>query len=157
MALLEACGLSKQFGGLQALFSIDLAIEEGEIVGLIGPNGSGKTTFFNVITGIHPASGGTVVFGEARHNLARLSPDRITALGVARTFQNQRCFNQMTVLENVLVGMHCRTRSGLVGILLGTPAARAERRRAKEEAVEYLAFFRDRLAPRADNPAGSLS
>ena len=106
MALLEACGLSKRFGGLQAFRDIDLSLAEGEILGLIGPNGSGKTTFFNAITGLHPATGGRILFADGQHDLTRLPPHRITALGIARTFQNQRCFNQMTVLENVLVGMH---------------------------------------------------
>ena len=128
MALLEACGLSKRFGGLQAFRDIDLALAEGEILGLIGPNGSGKTTFFNAVTGLHPATGGQILFADGQHDLTRLPPHRITALGIARTFQNQRCFNQMTVLENVLVGMHCRTRSGLASILAGT--ARRPRRAA---------------------------
>jgi len=157
VALLEACRLSKRFGGLQAFSDIDLALNEGEILGLIGPNGSGKTTFFNAITGLHPATGGKILFADGRHDLTRLPPHRITALGIARTFQNQRCFNQMTVLENVLVGMHCRTRSGLASIVLGTPGARAEQRRVREEALELLAFFRERLVPRAGQPALSLS
>ena len=149
MALLEACRLSKRFGGLQAFQDVDLTIAEGEIVGLIGPNGSGKTTFFNAVTGLYPATGGRILFADGRHDLTRLPPHRITALGVARTFQNQRCFNQMTVLENVLVGTHCRTRSGLASIVAGTPGARAEQRRVRAEALELLAFFRERLAPRA--------
>jgi ABC-type branched-subunit amino acid transport system ATPase component len=144
MALLEACRLSKRFGGLQAFRDIDLTLAEGEILGLIGPNGSGKTTFFNAITGLHPATGGQILFADGQHELTRLPPHRITALGIARTFQNQRCFNQMSVLENVLVGMH-------------TPGARAEQRRARAEALELLGFFRDRLAPRAAQPAASLS
>ncbi|MGH6885910.1 MAG: ATP-binding cassette domain-containing protein, partial [Geminicoccales bacterium] len=148
MALLEACRLSKRFGGLQAFRDVDLAIAEGEIVGLIGPNGSGKTTFFNAVTGLYPATGGRILFADGRYDLARLPAHRITALGVARTFQNQRCFNQMTVLENVLVGTHCRTRSGLASIVAGTPGARAEQRRVRAEALELLAFFRERLAPR---------
>ena len=157
MALLEARGLSKRFGGLQAFRDIDLTLKDGEILGLIGPNGSGKTTFFNAVTGLHPATGGRILFADGQHDLTRLPPHRITALGIARTFQNQRCFNQMTVLENVLVGMHCRTRSGLAGIVAGTPAARREQRRVREEALELLAFFRERLAPRAGQTAASLS
>jgi ABC-type branched-subunit amino acid transport system ATPase component len=157
MGLLDASRLSKRFGGLEALRGIDLAVHAGEVVGLIGPNGSGKTTFFNVITGFFPATGGRISFEDGRHDLTRLPPHRITALGLARTFQNQRCFNQMTVLENVLVGMHTRTRSSLPGIFLGTPGARAEKRRAREEALEILAFFRDRLLPRANRFAASLS
>jgi ABC-type branched-subunit amino acid transport system ATPase component len=157
MALLEACRLSKRFGGLQAFQDIDLTVAEGEIVGLIGPNGSGKTTFFNAVTGLYPATGGRILFADGRHDLTRLPAHRITALGVARTFQNQRCFNQMTVLENVLVGTHCRTRSGLASIVAGTPGARAEQRRVRAEALELLAFFRERLASRAGEAAASLS
>jgi branched-chain amino acid transport system ATP-binding protein len=157
MALLEACRLSKRFGGLQAFRDLDVTVAEGEILGLIGPNGSGKTTFFNAITGLHPATGGRILFADGQHDLTRLPPHRITALGIARTFQNQRCFNQMTVLENVLVGMHCRTRSGLASIVAGTPGVRAEQRRVRAEALDLLGFFRDRLAPRAGEPAASLS
>lgn len=157
MALLEARRLSKRFGGLQAFRDIDLTLAEGEILGLIGPNGSGKTTFFNAVTGLLPATSGHILFADARHDLTRLAPHRITALGIARTFQNQRCFNQMTVLENVLVGMHCRTRSGLASIVLGTPGTGAEQRRARETALELLAFFRERLITRAEQPAGALS
>ena len=157
MALLEACRLSKRFGGLQAFRDLDLTVSEGQILGLIGPNGSGKTTFFNTMTGLHPATGGRILFADGQHDLTRLPPHRITALGIARTFQNQRCFNQMTVLENVLVGMHCRTRSGLASIVAGTPGARTEQRRVREDALELLSFFRDRLAPRAGQPAASLS
>jgi ABC-type branched-subunit amino acid transport system ATPase component len=154
--LLETRGLAKEFGGLRALQGIDLSVHEGEILGLIGPNGSGKTTFFNVLTGIHPATGGTIRFA-AHPDIARLPPHRITRLGIARTFQNQRLFNQMTVLENVLVGLVCRTRAGLGEIVLNTSRARAEKRQAEERAMECLAIFRDRLVPRRDRPAMSLS
>ena len=151
-SLLAARGLSKDFGGLHALQELDLAIDDGEIVGVIGETGSGKTTLFNAISGIFPASSGNIVLSE-RHDLTRLPPHRITALGVARTFQNQRLFNQMTVLENVLVGMYCRTRSGLLRILLSTPGCRAEKRAAEARALELLSIFGERLAPRRDRPA----
>ena len=128
MALLEAAGLKKSFGGLEAVQGFDFTLNEGEIVSLIGPNGSGKTTIFNLITGLYPASAGRVLF-DGRHELLGLKPHAITALGLARTFQNQRLFNQMTVLENVLVGRHCRSRSGLAGIVLGLSSARAEKAR----------------------------
>jgi ABC-type branched-subunit amino acid transport system ATPase component len=157
MTLLETAGLSKRFGGLQALQDLDLRVEAGEIVGLIGPNGSGKTTVFNVVTGLYPASAGRVRFDDGRHELTGLPPHRVTALGIARTFQNQRLFNQMTVLENVLVGQHCRMRAGLPGILLGTPATRREHRAAASRARELLALFGDRLRPREDQPAWTLS
>jgi ABC-type branched-subunit amino acid transport system ATPase component len=157
MALFEAAALKKNFGGLQAVQSFDFRMNNGEIVGLIGPNGSGKTTIFNVITGIFPASGGSITFDDGRHELVGRPSHVITALGIARTFQNQRLFNQMTVLENVLVGRHCRTRAGLTGVLLALPQARAEKRRSQEEAAELLALFGERLLPRAGELAMSLS
>jgi branched-chain amino acid transport system ATP-binding protein len=157
MALFETAGLTKDFGGLRALDALDLRVEEGEIVGLIGPNGSGKTTVFNVITGIHRATAGRFTFDHGRRNLTALPSHAITAVGIARTFQNQRLFGQMSVLENVLVAMHCRTRAGLAGILLGTPATRAEKRRSRERGMELLALFGERLVPRAEHQAWTLS
>jgi ABC-type branched-subunit amino acid transport system ATPase component len=153
---LEARKLVKDFGGLRALQGFDLAVREGDILGLIGPNGSGKTTFFNVLTGIHPATHGVIRFGD-HPDITRLAPHRITRLGIVRTFQNQRLFNQMTVLENVLVGLVCRTRSGLASVMAGTPSSRDEKLRAEARAMELLALFRDRLVPRRDQPAMSLS
>jgi len=113
-AVLEARAVSKRFGGLVAVNSVDLAVGEAEIVGLIGPNGAGKTTFFNCLTGMESPTS-----GEIRYRGRRLSgsPDRITAAGLARTFQNIRLFPNMTVLENVLVGRHCRTREGLLSAI----------------------------------------
>ena len=154
--LLQVRKLSKYFGGLHAVRDLDLVVEHGEILGVIGPNGSGKTTLFNVISGIFRASSGSVRLLE-RYELTRLPPHRVTALGVARTFQNQRLFNQMTVLQNVLVGMYCRTRAGLARILLGTPGSREEQRNAEARAFELLGIFGARLAPRRDEPAFSLS
>jgi ABC-type branched-subunit amino acid transport system ATPase component len=155
MPLIEVIGLRKDFGGLQAVQGVDLTVTDGEIVGLIGPNGSGKTTLFNLVTGLLPASGGRVVFGG--RDVLGLAPHAITRLGLARTFQNQRLFNQMTLLENVLVGRHCRTRAGLATTLLGLPAGKAERARSVQHAMELLGLFGERLAPRADNLAQSLS
>jgi ABC-type branched-subunit amino acid transport system ATPase component len=157
MALLEVRGLSMAFGGLRALQELDLVVERGEIAGLIGPNGSGKTTAFNVISGLYRATAGRIAFDDSRAELVGRPPHAIAALGVARTFQNQRLFNQMSVLENVLVGMHCRTRAGPAGILLGLPAARAELRRTIESGKELLAFFGERLLPRAYDLASTLS
>jgi ABC-type branched-subunit amino acid transport system ATPase component len=157
MALLEAVGLTKHFGGLRAVQDLDLQVREGEIVGLIGPNGSGKTTVFNLITGLYRATAGRLTFDDGRHDLLGRPPHAITALGIARTFQNQRLFNQMTVLENVLVGMHCRTRAGLATVLFGLPRARAEKARARGQAEELLAVFGERLLPRRDQPAWTLS
>jgi len=157
MPLLEASGLSMAFGGLRAVSGLDLALQAGEIVGLIGPNGSGKTTVFNLVSGLYRAIAGRILFGTNRTDLVGRAPHAITALGVARTFQNQRLFNQMSVLENVLVGLHCRTRAGPGGVLLGLPGARAEQRHAIERANELLAFFGDRLTARALDAAASLS
>ncbi len=157
MALLEVMGLTKAFGGLRAVQDLALSVEEGEIVGLIGPNGSGKTTVFNLVTGIYRATAGRVTFDHGRHELVGRPAHAITALGIARTFQNQRLFNRMSVLENVLVGMHCRTSSGLAGILLGTPSTRREQRRARDRAAELLALFGERLLPRAAQEAWTLS
>lgn len=156
MPLLEVRGLSKDFGGLHALQAVDLDIHQGEIVGIIGPNGSGKTTFFNVLSGIHPATSGRVRFGE-HADITRLAPHRVTRCGIARTFQNQRLFNQMTVLENVLAGMVSRTHAGLLPIMLGWPGARAEKLASEQRAMELLGFFGPRLAPRRDRHAYSLS
>ena len=155
MPLLETIALKKSFGGLEAVQGFDFSMAEGEIVGLIGPNGSGKTTIFNLITGMYPASGGSIRFGG--HELLGLPPHTITLLGLARTFQNQRLFNQMTVLENVLVGRHCRTHAGLATAILGLPFGKAEKQRSIEHAMELLALFGDRLLPRAHDLANSLS
>jgi branched-chain amino acid transport system ATP-binding protein len=155
MALLQTIALKKSFGGLEAVQGFDFSMVEGEIVGLIGPNGSGKTTIFNLITGMYPASSGSVRFGG--QELLGLAPYAITSLGLARTFQNQRLFNQMSVLENVLVGRHCRTRAGLATAILGLPSGKAEKQRSIDHAMELLALFGDRLLPRAHNLANSLS
>jgi ABC-type branched-subunit amino acid transport system ATPase component len=155
MPLLEIVGLRKDFGGLQAVQGVDLTVAQGEIVGLIGPNGSGKTTLFNLITGLLPASGGRVLFGG--RDVLGLAPHAITRLGLARTFQNQRLFNQMTLLENVLVGRHCRTRAGLASAILALPAGKAERARSVQRAMDLLGLFGERLVPRANNLAHSLS
>jgi ABC-type branched-subunit amino acid transport system ATPase component len=160
LPLLYTEGLTKDFGGLRAVHDLAFQVREGEILGLIGPNGSGKTTVFNLITGLYRATAGRIVLdpGEgSSHELTALPAHRITALGIARTFQNQRLFNQMTVLENVLVGMHCRTRTGLTGTLLGLPWARAERREAEARGRELLSLFGERLLPRADRAAWTLS
>jgi branched-chain amino acid transport system ATP-binding protein len=156
MSLLEVSGLRKNFGGLEAIRGFDITVDAGKIVSLIGPNGSGKTTIFNLITGLLPASAGRAVL-DGRHDLLGRKAHAITALGVARTFQNQRLFNQMTVLENVLVGRHCRSKAGLAGVVFSLPSARAEKARVIEEAKELLAIFGQRLLPRADRLAYSLS
>jgi len=156
VSLLEVRGLSKRFGGLYALRDLELAVESGEILSVIGPNGAGKTTFFNVITGIYEPEGGQVVFEG--HKLVGLKSNRITRLGIARTFQTVHLFPNMTVLENAMVGQHCRTRSGLLGAVLQLPATKREEVRTREKAEDALAFFGTRLSGyRHDQPASSLS
>jgi ABC-type branched-subunit amino acid transport system ATPase component len=156
MALLDVLGLKKKFGGLQAVQGFDLSIAEGEIVGVIGPNGSGKTTIFNVLTGIYSPTAGEAVL-DGRHQILGLKPHQVTAFGIARTFQNQRLFNQMTVLENVCVGRHCRTRAGIGGILFGLPGPTREKRAVLAEARNLLGLFGERLLPREDELAAGLS
>jgi len=157
MFVLESHGLTKDFGGLRAVHDFDFSAAEGEIIGLIGPNGSGKTTIFNVITGLYRATAGSVEFGPERREILGLRPHAVTALGIARTFQNQRLFNQMTVVENVMVGRTCRTRTGLAGVLFGLPSARAEQAETRRLALELLGLFGERLRPRAEELAISLS
>ena len=127
--VLEVKGLTRDFGGLRALNELDLTVNEGEIVALIGPNGAGKTTFFNCVTGIYKPTEGTVHLYSAngeKHLLNGRKPHLITALGMARTFQNIRLFSDMTVLENVMIGRHCRTKAGIWGALTRNPATRRE-------------------------------
>jgi ABC-type branched-subunit amino acid transport system ATPase component len=157
MALLEVKALKKSFGGLLALQEVDFSINRGEIVGLIGPNGSGKTTVFNVLSGIYAPSGGQATLDEGRHSIFGLKPHQVTALGIARTFQNQRLFNQMTVLENVCVGQHCRTVTGIASVLFGLPTAKREKAQVIEQARSLLGIFGDRLLPHQDELAASLS
>src|SRR5204863_1055241 len=135
---------------------LDVAVEEGEILSIIGPNGAGKSTVFNVITGLYAPDDGDVVFrGES---IVGLKPNQITRFGIARTFQTVHLFPNMTVLENAMVGQHCRTRSGLVGAIVRPPGTRREEERIRERAKDALAFFGTRLSGyRHDQPAASLS
>lgn len=156
MALLETRGLEKTFGGVRAIQSVDFAIEEGEIVSIIGPNGAGKTSFFNVISGMFQPDGGQVVFDGL--DLAGHTPSQITKAGIARTFQNVRLFPNLTVLENVMVGQHCRTSSGVFSSVLRTPKQRREEKMIEEKAKDILGFFGTRLVGyRFDQPAFVLS
>jgi len=137
-ALLEATQVTKRFGGLVAVNSVDFVIERGSISGLIGPNGAGKTTFFNMITGLYVPTEGIIQFdGQV---LNGLKPHQVTAFGIGRTFQNIRLFANMTALENVLVGQHARLRAGLFGILLRTKRVNEEEERARKRALELLEF-----------------
>jgi branched-chain amino acid transport system ATP-binding protein len=138
MALLEAKKLTKTFGGLVAVDQVDFIIEPGTIAGLIGPNGAGKTTFFNMVTGLYKPTSGQLTF--AGHSLIGRRPNKITALGIARTFQNIRLFNNMTVLENILVGMNCRLQSTWYEALLRTPNVNREEKAAHDKARQLLDY-----------------
>ena len=156
MSLLSVHGLAKHFGGLAAVSDLDLHVEQGEIVSLIGPNGAGKTTVFNLITGLYVPDGGDVRL-EGR-SLAGLRPHQVTARGIARTFQSLRIFTNMTILENVMVGQHARSRSGMVQTLLRLPGFRRQESRIRRQALEALSFFGPRLVGyRLDQLAYSLS
>jgi branched-chain amino acid transport system ATP-binding protein len=150
-ALLEIRELFKAFGGLQAVNDVSFDVREGSIVGLIGPNGAGKTTVFNLITGNYRADRGTVTFLD--HSLVGMLTHRIVQLGVARTFQNIRLFQQLSAVENVLAGRHCRTRAGLLAAALRPPGQCREERGAAERALSELAFvgLRDQAMELAKN------
>jgi branched-chain amino acid transport system ATP-binding protein len=154
--LLQLRGVMKRFGGLAALGGLDLHVEEGEIVSVIGPNGAGKSTMFNVVTGLYGPDGGDVIFRGM--SLVGRPPNQIVKLGIARTFQTVHLFPNMTVLENAMVGQHCRTRGRVLAAILRTPGVRAEERLIRERAADALGFFGSRLAGyRQDQPAFVLS
>ena len=136
--LLVATGVRKEFGGLVAVSSVDFTIPAGAIVSLIGPNGAGKTTFFNVLTGVYTPTSGLVVFDGA--DITGKPPHAIVERGIGRTFQNIRLFQQMSSLENVMVGMHSRTKGGIVGSILGLPRVRREERASREQGQELLRY-----------------
>jgi branched-chain amino acid transport system ATP-binding protein len=149
--LLEATGVTMRFGGLTAVRSVDFTVSAGEIVGLIGPNGAGKTTFFNCLTGLYVPTEGTVAF---RGTVLPPKPHLVTQAGIARTFQNIRLFANMTVLENVLVGRHTRTKEGLWSALLRGPGFKKAERESEERAMELLDFIG--LAHKRDHLARNL-
>ena len=151
--LLQVDGLRKEFGGLVAVEDVDFAIPQNAVVSLIGPNGAGKTTFFNMLTGVYKPTSGRVVFdGE---DVTAMPPHAITQRGVGRTFQNIRLFQQMSVVENVLVGMHSRLKGGAISSIFGLPNIKREEHEARERAGELLAYCG--LAGREDNYARNLS
>ena len=151
--ILRVAGISKRFGGLQALSDVGLSIERGQVYGLIGPNGAGKTTFFNVITGLYtPDSGSFELAGKPYRPSA---VHQVAKAGIARTFQNIRLFAEMTALENVMVGRHIRTRSGLLGAILRTPGFKAEEAAIARRARELLDYVG--IARYADYKARTLS
>jgi branched-chain amino acid transport system ATP-binding protein len=136
--ILEAAGITKAFGGLVAVEDVNFAIPRKSIVSIIGPNGAGKTTFFNMLTGLYRPTAGRIRFEGKDITTSR--PDRITALGIARTFQNIRLFETMTAVENVLVGQHARMKAGLFGSIFRPPWVTREERRVREKAREMLAY-----------------
>ncbi len=139
--ILNVKQLTMDFGGLRALDHLDLDVHKGEIVALIGPNGAGKTTFFNCITGIYTPTEGDVVIsppGKESQRINGLKPNHVTERGMARTFQNIRLFPNMTVLENVMIGRHCRTRTGIAGAVLRGPKTRREEERVVENSYIIL-------------------
>lgn len=137
--LLELNAVTKQFGGLTAVEAVTLKVYPGQIVSIIGPNGAGKTTVFNLITGLYrPSSGDICLAGQS---LVGLSPDKVVLRGLTRTFQNIRLFNNMTVVENVLVGLHTQLKANLFGSLFRPPAVVHEEANARKRAIELLSFF----------------
>ncbi len=136
--LLVATAVRKEFGGLVATDDVDFEIPRGSIVSLIGPNGAGKTTFFNQITGVYLPTSGSIVFDGTE--VVGKPPHAIVELGIGRTFQNIRLFHQMTAMENVLVGMHCRLKGGIFGSILGTRRVKREEAAARERATELLHY-----------------
>jgi len=150
--LLEARGLTKTFGGLAAVNDVSFVVREGMIKAIIGPNGAGKTTLYDLLTGIYQPDKGSVLFRE--WELIGLPPHRITTLGIARTFQTIQLFPAMTVLENVMVGLHHRTKAGMFKASFRLPSALAEEAWMREEALRYLDTVG--LEMQADSPAGAL-
>jgi len=151
-ALLAASGISKRFGGVQALAEVSFSITQGEIYGLIGPNGAGKTTLFNLLTGIYAPDSGRFAFDGK--NLSGLKPHQVAARGIGRTFQNIRLFANLSVLENVMIGRHVRTRAGVIGAVLRDTATREEEAGIERRAAELLGYVG--IGARANEAAGSL-
>jgi branched-chain amino acid transport system ATP-binding protein len=153
MPILKTVGLSKDFIGLRAIDKLHINIEEGEIHGLIGPNGSGKTTFFNLVTGLLPATEGKIYFDST--DITNLPPHVITKMGISRTFQRARIMDRVSVLDNVMAGLHCRTRTDVFGTLLRLPFKRsAQEGKIKQQALELLQFVGS--ANLAERPASQL-
>jgi ABC-type branched-subunit amino acid transport system ATPase component len=156
VSLLELREVSKSFGGLAAVDKVDLTADQGEILSVIGPNGAGKTTLFNIVTGFYSLDTGTITFDG--HNIAGLRPNAVTKIGIARTFQAVRLFPNMTVLENVMVGQHARSKSGIAGAIFRLPKTVKEEQSIVEKAQETLGFFGERLGERRhDQLAASLA
>ena len=139
MAILKTDKMTKRFGGLVAVSSLDVEIKDNSIHSIIGPNGAGKTTFFNCVTGFYRPDDGAIIFDK--RSVVGLSPDRIVHRGISRTYQNIRLFPNLTAMENILVGLHCHLKSGFFGIVLSLPATRKEELEAAVEARRLLKFI----------------
>jgi len=139
MAILELKEISKKFGGLTAVDSVSLKVDESQICALIGPNGAGKTTVFNMITGAYQVSGGDIMFDGK--SICGIKSHQIVELGIARTFQNIRLFKSATVLENVMTGFHCKTKTGMVNIIFKPRKCRREEEETREKSIEILRFL----------------
>ena len=153
--LLEVKGLTKRFGGLVAVDTLTFDVNPGQIFSIIGPNGAGKTTVFNLITGVYEIDDGDLVFDGKSIN--GLKPNHIAKVGIARTFQAVRLFPAMTVIENVMVGQHVRSKAGLFGAVIRPPWTRQEEERIVKRSREILDFFGERLTPVRDSLASDLS
>jgi branched-chain amino acid transport system ATP-binding protein len=151
-SLLEARGVSKRFGGLHAVEDVSFSIARGSVYGLIGPNGAGKTTLFNLLTGIYGCDAGSFAFDGTE--LRGLAPHQVAAAGIARTFQNIRLFANLSALENVMIGRHIRSRAGVWGAILRTPATAREEASIVARALALLDYVGIRA--RANDPAGTL-
>ena len=156
MALLELNQLSKYFGGVKAVDGVDLVVNQGEILSVIGPNGAGKTTLFNIVTGFYEPTAGNIVFDGT--DISGLKPNQVTQVGISRTFQSVRLFKNMSVIENVMVGQHPRTKAGIAGAIFRTPKVRAEEKHIQEQSEQMLKFFGDRFPRKLhDELAAGLS
>jgi branched-chain amino acid transport system ATP-binding protein len=151
-ALLEASGVGKRFGGVQALSGVSFAISQGDIYGLIGPNGAGKTTLFNLLTGIYTPDDGSFRLGG--QSIAGLKPDQIARSGIARTFQNIRLFASLSALENVMIGRHSRTQAGVLGAILRNRKTLDEEKDTEQRALRLLEYVG--IRSRANDAAGNL-
>ncbi len=155
--ILDISNFSMVFGGLKAVDHVNMHIDEGEIVALIGPNGAGKTTLFNCVTGVYKPTKGEITVSSSDSGIVRtngMKPNRITELGLARTFQNIRLFSTMTALENVMIGRHPKLKAGIVGAILRDRKTRMEEEKVIDDSLEILQKLG--LGKHANEPAGSL-
>jgi branched-chain amino acid transport system ATP-binding protein len=136
--MLRLQGITKVFGGLIALEEVSFSVEDGTITGIIGPNGAGKTTLFNIVSGIYPQNSGNVYLGGK--NISRFVPEKLARLGLVRTFQNVELFGQMTVLENVMVGLHTKSKSGILSCAFKLPGHIREEKYIRERGLQWLEF-----------------